>query len=222
MPQPPLSTSTIRKLLRRCAANNFNKAQTARQLGIARSSATKYINAYKRSSLALSQIDSMPRAKLIDLLFIKSKSPTLSHRKLWLLARLPSIHSRIETDGLSVLDAWREEAVNQRTYKYSQFAALYAIWRSERGLGRISRAKGQLITVSSTDCAVLKSWQRSHDRRKWEVSVALLGLSSCHTISEICRKIGRARRTVEKWCVAYERVGIDGVTACAERLGGAL
>jgi hypothetical protein len=184
MPQPPLSTYTIRKLLHRCAADNFNKAQTASQLRIARSSATKYINAYKRSSLTLSQIDSMPRAKLIDLLFPNWKRPTPSHRKRRLLERLPSIHSRIEIDGLSVLDAWREEAVNQRTYKYSQFAALYAIWRTERGLGRISGTKGQLITVSSTDCAVLKSWQRSLDRRKWEVSVALLGLSSCHTISE--------------------------------------
>ena len=211
MPQPALSTFKIRKLLLRCAADNLNKAQTARQLRIARSSATKYINAYKRSSLTLSEIYSMPRAKLIDLLFPKSKSPTPSHRRLRLFARLPSIHQRIEIDGLSVLDAWRQEAVNQCTYKYSQFAALYAIWRSERDLGRISRAKGQLITVSLTDCAVLKSWQRSHDRRKWEVSVALLGLSSCHTISEICQKIGRARRTVEKWCVAYERVGIDSL-----------
>jgi transposase len=49
------------------------------------------------------------------------------------------------------------------------------------------------------------------DRRKWEVSVALLGLSSCHTLSEICHKIGRTRRTVEKWCVTYEHVGIDGL-----------
>ena len=211
MPQPPLSTSIIRKLLHGCSADKFNKTQTARQLRIARSSATKYIDAYKRSSLTLSEINSMPRAKLLNVLFPRSKSATSSHRKLRLLARLPSIHSRIEIDGLSVLDAWREEGGSQCTYKYSQFAALYAIWRSERGLGRISRAKGQLITVSSTDCPVFKSWQRSHDRRKWEVSVALLGLSSCHTISEICQKIGRARRTVEKWCVAYERRGIDGL-----------
>jgi transposase len=156
-------------------------------------------------------MNSIPRAKLIDLLFPKSKSPTPSHRKLRLLACLPSVHSRIELDGLTALDAWREEAANQRTYKYSQFAALYAIWRAERGLGRIPRAKGQIITVRPTDYAVLKSWQRSHDRRKWEVSAALLGLSSCHTVSEICQKTGRARRTVEKWCATYERVGIDGL-----------
>jgi hypothetical protein len=85
MPQPPLSTSTIWKLLHRCAADNFNKAQTARELRIARSSATKYIDAYKRSSLPLSEINRMPRAKLIDALFPKSKSPTPSHRRL----RLP-------------------------------------------------------------------------------------------------------------------------------------
>jgi hypothetical protein len=177
MPQIPLPTPTIRKLLQRSVADNFNKAQTARALRISRSSARKYIDAFKRSSLTLSEINSMPRAKLIDLLFPKSKPPTPSRRKLQLLACLPSIHSRIEIDGLCVLDAWREEAANQCTYKYSQFAALYAIWRLDRVLGRISRAKRQLITVPPADCAVLKSWQRSHDRRKWEMSVALLGLS---------------------------------------------
>src|SRR5215470_12229855 len=157
MPQTPLSTPTIRKLLHRSVADNFNKAQTARALRISRSSARKYIDAFKRSSLTLSEINSMPRAKLIDLLFPKSKPPTPSRRKLQLLACLPSIHSRIEIDGLSVLDAWREEAANQCTYKYTQFASLYAAWRSEHGLGRISRAKRRQITVSPTDCAVFKS-----------------------------------------------------------------
>jgi transposase len=49
------------------------------------------------------------------------------------------------------------------------------------------------------------------------VSVALLGLSSCQTVSEICQKIGRARRTVEKWCVIYERVGIGGLPVARSR-----
>src|SRR5215472_2916459 len=153
--QTPLSTPTIRKLLHRSVADNFNKAQTARALRISRSSARKYIDAFTRSSLTLSKINSMPRAKLIDLLFPKSKPPTPSHRKLQLLACLPSIHSRIEINGLSVLDAWRQVTANQCTYSYSQFAAFYAIWRLERGLGRISRPKTQLITVSPTDCALL-------------------------------------------------------------------
>jgi hypothetical protein len=82
MPQPPLSPSIIRKLLHRCAADNFNKAQTARQLRISRSSARKYIGAFKRSSLTLPEIDSMPRAKLIALLFPSSKYRTPSRRKL--------------------------------------------------------------------------------------------------------------------------------------------
>jgi len=166
MPQPPLSTFTIRKLLRMCAVDAFNKAQTARQLRISRSSARKYIDAFKRSSLTLPEISSAPRAKLVGLLFPSSTYRTPSRKKLQLLARLSSIHSRIEIDGLSMLDAWREEAANQCGYKYSQFASLYAVWRLEHGLGRISRAKRQL-TVSPTDCAVLKRWQRSHNRRKW-------------------------------------------------------
>src|SRR5215469_15703967 len=131
MPQPPLSTSTIRKLLHKCAADNFNKAQTARQLRISRSSASKYIAAFKRSSLTLPEIENIPRTKLIALLFPSSIDRTPSRKKLQLLACLPSIHTRIEIDGLSLLDAWRE-AANQCSYKYSQFTSLYAVWRSER------------------------------------------------------------------------------------------
>ena len=144
--------------------------------------------------------------------YFQSRSLQLHHTESSSCLRVyPRFTRRIEIYGLSVLDAWREQAATQCTYKYSQFAALYANWRLDRTLGRISRAKRQPITVPPADCAVLKSWQRSHDRRKWEVSVALLGLSSCQTLSEICQKIGRARRTVEKWCVTYERIGIDGL-----------
>ena len=143
MPQPPLSTSIIRRLSHRCAADNFNKAQTARQLQISRSSARKYIAAFNRSSLTLPEIENVPGTKLIALLFPSSRYRTPSRRKLQLLACLPSIHARIEIDGLTMLDAWRE-AANQCSYKYSQFTSLYAAWRFERGLGRISRAKGKL------------------------------------------------------------------------------
>jgi transposase len=209
MPQPHLSTSTIRKLLNKCDAEDFNKAQTAKQLQISRSSAKKYITAFKQSSLTLSEIDGLPRARLIDRLFPGSKHQAPSLRKLRLLACLPSIHSRID-DGLSIWDVWREVA-NQCDYKYTQFASLYATWRSEHGLGRISRAKKHLITISPTDCAVFKRWQRSHNRRHWEVGVALLDLSSGHKVPAICQKIGRARQTVRRWRTIYEHKGINGL-----------
>jgi hypothetical protein len=129
MPQTPLPASTIRKLLHRCVTGNFSNAQIARQLRISRTSATKYIYAFKKSSLSLCEIDSTPLEKITKILFPKSKSSFPSDRRIRLLACLPSIHHRVETEGLSVLDAWRDEVPNPSTYKYSQFAALYAIWR---------------------------------------------------------------------------------------------
>jgi hypothetical protein len=103
MPQSPLPAYKIRKLLHRCFADNFNKTQTASQLRIARSSATKYVNASKRSALTLSDIERARRVDFPALLFSNTKLPTPAHRKVGLLARLASVHSQIEHDGISVL-----------------------------------------------------------------------------------------------------------------------
>ena len=110
-----------------------------------------------------------------------------------------------------MLDAWREEVASKQCgYKYSQFLSpLYAAWRLDCGLQPKSRAKRRSVSIKPTDYKVFKSWQRSHDRRKWEVSIALLGLSSDHGISELCHKIGRSRRTVENWRLNYQNAGID-------------
>ena len=59
MPQKPIPASKVRQLLHLSAAENFNKCQSAERLGIARSSATKYIEAFKRSELTLMDIDSV-------------------------------------------------------------------------------------------------------------------------------------------------------------------
>jgi transposase len=210
MPQTPLPAFKIRKLLQQCLADNFNKTHTANQLRIARSSATKYVNAFRRSALSLCDIERARRADFAGLLFLNTKRSTPPDRKVRLLARLPSVHSRIERDGLSMLDAWREEVASKQCgHKYSQFASLYAAWRLERGLQSRSRAKRRSVSIKPSDYQVFKSWQRSHDRRKWEVSIALLGLSSGHPTSELCRKIGRSQRTVENWRLTYQNAGID-------------
>jgi transposase len=210
MPQAPLPAYKIRKLLQQCLADNFNKTQTANQLRIARSSATKYVNAFRRSALTLCDIEQAGRVDFAALLFPNIKRSTPPDRKVRLLARLASVNSRIEHEGLSVLDAWRVEVASKQCgYKYSQFASLYAAWRLDCGLQPRSRAKRRSVSIKPTDYKVFKSWQRSHDRRKWEVSIALSGLSSGHAISELCQKIGRSRRTVENWRLNYQNAGID-------------
>jgi transposase len=43
------------------------------------------------------------------------------------------------------------------------------------------------------------------------VGIALQGLSAGDNISAISRKVDRTQRTVEKWCLVYEREGIKGL-----------
>jgi hypothetical protein len=181
MPQPHLRAHKIQMLLLYSVAENFNKTKAASQLKIARSTATKYINAFRQTSLTTSEIEHARRDKLYTLLFPTRKHPIQSNKKSLLIGRLASIHSRIEKEGLSVLDAWREDlASNSCSYKYSQFCSLYALWRKEHGLERRSTAKTLSLSVKPLDMQLLKRWQRSHDRRKLEVGVVLLGLSSRH------------------------------------------
>jgi transposase len=212
MPQKPIQANKVRQLLHLSAAEDFNKSRSAERLGIARSSATKYIEAFKRSELTLTDIDNVRSAKLADLLFSRNRGRFQSAHKVRFMDRIEFIHSRIEHDRLSVLDVWREEvALSQLGYKYSRFASLYASWRVEQGLRRLSSAKRSPVSVRPADMHMLKSWRLSHDRRKWEVGIALLNNSQGVSSFEIARKIERAPRTVEKWCLLYEQNGFAGL-----------
>jgi len=212
MPQKPITTNKVRQLLHLSAGENFNKCQSSKQLRIARSSATKYIEAFKRSALTLADIENVGGAKLVELLFPRHGAPTQSDRKVRFLVQIASIHSRIEHDRLSVLDVWREEVeTKQLGYKYSQFASLYASWRVEQGMRRLSCAKRAPISVNPADTQMIKRWRLSHDRRQWEVGIALQNNSMGVSSFEIARKIERSPRTVEKWCLSYERTGIAGL-----------
>jgi len=157
MPQKPIPANKIRQLLHFSVADNFNKSQSARRLRIARNSATKYIEAFKSSTLTLTDIENVGSAKLAKLLFSSNRPPTQSDRKVRFLDRIESVHSRIEHDYLSVLDGWREEAATQQpAYKYSRFASLYAHWRVEQGLRRRPSAKRNAVSVKPVDIPVLK------------------------------------------------------------------
>jgi hypothetical protein len=130
LPQRPLPANKIRQLLHFAADDDFNKTETAKRLGIARSSATKYIKAFNSSAPTLTDLENVGSAKFAKLLFPSNSQPTQSVRKARFLNRIEPIHSRIEHDRLSVLNVWREEVATQPPgYKYAQFSSLYARWR---------------------------------------------------------------------------------------------
>src|SRR3954454_11539485 len=112
----------------------------------------------------------------------------------------------------SLIDVWREDAATGTPpYKYSQFATLYAAWRRECGLVKLSRRKRSTISVKPEDIPALKQWRRSNDRQKWEIAVALLELTGGTSVSQICRKIERSHKTVDNWCRLYESSGISRI-----------
>jgi transposase len=212
LPQRPLPANKIRQLLHFAVDDDFNKTETAKRLGIARSSATKYIKAFNSSTLTLTDLENVGSAKFAKLLFPSNSQPTQSDRKARFLNRIEPVHSRIEHDRLSVLDVWREEVATQPPgYKYTQFSSLYACWRIEQGLRRHSNAKRKAISIRPIDIPVLKRWRLSRDRRKWEVAIALLNSSVGVSTFKTAEKIERSPRIVERWYLLYERDGIESL-----------
>src|SRR6266853_1643154 len=121
MPQAVVPAHKIRKLLHQSVADDFNKTQTANRLKISRTSATKYVNAFKHSALTCADLQHTANANLSALLFPNAKWRTPSDKKSSLLDRFASIHSKIEHDDHSLLDEWRAEVGSNHTnYKYSQ------------------------------------------------------------------------------------------------------
>jgi response regulator of citrate/malate metabolism len=59
LPQRPLPANKIRQLLHFAVDDDFNKTETAKRLGIARSSATKYIKAFNSSTLTLTDLENV-------------------------------------------------------------------------------------------------------------------------------------------------------------------
>jgi transposase len=212
LPQRPLPANKIRRLLHFAAFDDFNKTEAAKKLGIARSSATKYIKAFKATALTLTDIENVSSANFGKLLFPSNSQTTLSDRKVRFLNRIESVHSRIERDRLSILDAWREEVATQAPgYKYTQFSSLYGSWRIEHGLRHHSNAKRKAISIRPIDIPVLNRWRLSRDRRKWEVAIALLNSSAGISTSKTAEKIERSPRVVERWYSLYERDGIESL-----------
>jgi hypothetical protein len=215
MPQNPIPAYKVKQLLLLCLAVDFNKSQSAKRLKIARSSAGKYIEAFRKSTLTFADIEHLNTTDLAELLFQTSRRPISSSRKARLISRLSTINAKIEEGGLTILDAWREEAATQESsYKYSQFASLYANWRTEQGLPRLPTTS---VAIKPTDVDALTRWRSSRDRRKWEVGIALLTLSVGGNAAEVSKKIERAPRTVGKWCSLYERSGIESLPLASPR-----
>jgi transposase len=157
-------------------------------------------------------IEPLSERELEGCLFKHDRVPARSNKSKALHEHFEQIHSRMLKQRVFLIDVWREVAATDTpSYKYSQFAALYAAWRREYGLVKLSRRKRSAISVKPEDISVLKQWRRSNDRRKWEIAVALLELTGGASVSQICRKIERSHKAVDSWCRLYESSGISGI-----------
>jgi len=157
-------------------------------------------------------IEPLSERELETHLFKRGRVPARSNRSKALHERFDQIHSRMLTERLFLIDIWRENAATDASaYKYNQFSTLYAAWRREHGLAKLSHRKRSTISVKPEDITVLKQWRRSNDRRKWEIAVALLELTDGTSVSRVCQKIERSHKTVDAWCRLYEASGISGI-----------
>lgn len=213
MPYPRSSMRQVKEALRLRLVSWLSQRRIAVICRMSPATVRAYCERAKAAGLeTFARIAPLSEHELERHLFKYDQVPARSARYKALHERLEAIHSRMLKERITLIDVWREEAATDLPhYQYTRFASLYDTWRKEHHLAKSSHRKRGNISVRPEDISILQQWRRSNDRRKWEIAVMILELSSGTSISNISQKIERSRRTIENWCERYESSGISGL-----------
>jgi transposase len=203
-----ISQRNIKGVIIQHAIHGVGTTFIARSFKIARSTVHAYMQLYKNSGLVHTDILKLS-AKDIAASIRPQKSFLKNDRHALLNDRLLQYHQRLKNENTDLKTLWQEYSQNEPAgFKYSQFVALYHIWRKENGFAKVSFNKWQL-NISEEDEIKLSEWRLSCKRGKWERAVALLDLHRGGNITKISRKIERSCKTIKKWHAVYIDKGIE-------------
>jgi transposase len=203
-----LSPKTIKGMLTLFATTSLSQSSVSRVFKVAKSTVNAYLSLYKSSDLSFADISTMSDKEIAAALR-HNRGAREPQRASLLRDLFPVLHQQLELRRLTLKSYWTNYKSDYPSgYQYSQFVILYHKWRREHGLPKVRHNTWKVPKISPEDLATLRKWRLSVERRKWERAVALLELQKGTSVSVVCKKIERSRRTIRKWRGTYMSKGI--------------
>jgi len=190
----------------------MNKAQISKALNLARGTVIKYVRYYEKSSLTYTDLMFLDVKDVVTQLRSEYIPPKATIKLERLQPLFPVLHQKLLVRGNNLKLLWQEYSASEESaYSYTMFCVRYQEWRKINGIDVAKQYKWKINEITADDLRLLRKWQRSIDRSKWEKSVAILGLYRGDKISDIAKKIDRSIRTVRKWFFKFTANGLAGV-----------
>jgi transposase len=203
MPPKRITPGNIKGILIQHAIHGVGSTFISRSFRVARSTVHKYIQLYKTSGLAYTDVMNLSAKKIATIIY-PAKNIYKSHKYISLSKCFPQYYRRLQICDTNLKALWQEYIQNETSgFKYSQFVAHYHEWRRKNGLAKVKFNKWQIRNIPAEDLRQPRKWRLSNNRSKWERAVALIDLHKGENISRISQKIERSCRTIKNWCAVY-------------------
>lgn len=113
-----------------------------------------------------------------------------------------------ESSVIKEWQAYREQYADG--YSRSQFILHFKNWCNDNG-HIYSKAHCKIPYIPEDDLLILRKWQRSSDRTKWQKATIIFDANLKESVSSICEKRHINKKKVNKIISNYKERGLDGI-----------
>jgi transposase len=210
MPQRSLSSRRLRKLVSIAVSSDCSQSEIADYLHISRSTLRKYTSSFRNSLLTVSQLERLSDRDITHTLCGEKQTRARCDRYITLSLQFKHIHTRMQTEKISLLSIWSEYAKNDPVgYRYSSFCAHYRNWCNANNLKKHPKNSEFFSMVQQSDMHQLNTWKHSGKRNLWERATAIQAISGGDSFVNVCHKIERSHKTVKRWLKLYINQGLE-------------
>jgi transposase len=213
MPTLSTSISKIRRLALLLAADVPQSIQSmAKTLRLSRTTVKEYKRRIIKTGISFQDFVALSLAEVQHVISLQSNPRSRPERYAKLLTIFSDVEELMIGKKSNLKSAWVEYRKSYSDgYGYSQFAENYRLWQETHGSGKVHLNKQIVPYISERDMVVLKKWRLSNNRRLWSKAVTIIESNQGATVSNICTKLEKTHRIVERWAKVYCEKGLDGL-----------
>jgi transposase len=219
MPARNTPITKIRRLAKQLASEiPTSILSMSKNLGLSRTTIRDYKLRINKIGFSFKDFAALSSNEMQRVLWQQSECRIPTERYKKLLTIFPDVERCMIEGHTNLKTAWAEYRIcHPFGYGYSQFAANFRSWLQTHGVGSLSLKKWAVRYLSEEDMIVLKKWRRSNNRLLWAKAVTILDSHQGTTIVNLCLKLEKGRRIIERWINAFRDKGLDGLRSPQER-----